>query len=111
MLRSNRLEEGTTQHFVSSCQRHSALEGVVCSVDVFPLVLLGCCRASLVSFGIFAGKLLATKFNLFLRQCEQIRLDDTLGFYASVCASMFFFVKYIIRKAFLRSDTETFCRN
>ena len=55
----------------------------VCSVDVFPLVLLRCCRALFVSFGIFAGKLLATKFNLFLRQCKQIRLDDTLGFYAS----------------------------
>ena len=55
------------------------------------LLLFRCCKASLVSFGIFAGKLLATKFNLFLRQCKQIRLDDTLGFYASVCASMLFF--------------------
>ena len=90
MLRSNGLEEGTTQHFVSSRQRHLALERAVCSVEVFPLVLLRCCRVSFVSFRIFAGKLLATKFDLFLRQCKQIRLDDTLGFFASVCASMFF---------------------
>ena len=89
-----------TQHFVSSRQRHSPLERVVCSVDVFPLVLLRCCRASLVSFGILTGKLLATKFNLFLRQCKQIRMDDTLASYASVCASMFVFVKYIFEKHF-----------
>ena len=90
MLPSNGLEEGTTQHFVSSCRRHSALGRVVCSVDVFPLVLLRCCWASLVSFGIFAGNLLAIKFNLALRPCKQIMLDDTLGFYVSVCACMFF---------------------
>ena len=89
-----------TQHFGSSRQGHSALDRVVCSLDDFLLVLLRCCRASFVSFGIFAGKLLATKFNLFLRQCKQIRLDDTLGFDATVCASMFFFVKYIFKKHF-----------